>query len=180
MHVIQAADKCPCFRPRLQPGAWSHKRVLAVTSTPLQMVTVWDCDPTATPRQLARGQPLPNFVGYLSCPDNKNSKKKKIVTHDHGVPTPEKMQTHVSCRDSLSLALNLHGTNWRCCHSCCNKAMSGLSVLCVCVSATHIRFHEYVSITRYKQEKQVQLVTVFTHLICTRVTSQVRVCTLAH
>ncbi len=35
------------------------------------------------------------------------------------------------------------------------------------------------SIARYKQEKQVQLEYVLTHLICTRASSQVRVCTLA-
>ena len=37
-----------------------------------------------------------------------------------------------------------------------------------------------VGITRYKQEKQVQLNIVLTHLICTRVASQVQGCTLAH
>ncbi len=37
-----------------------------------------------------------------------------------------------------------------------------------------------ISIASYKQEKQVQLDVVLTHLICTRVASQVQSCTLAH
>ncbi len=74
----------------------------------------------------------------------------------------------------------------------CSKAMSGpfLIPLLQCALLTAMLFASYkseylvlsthpMSITRYKQEKQVQLVAVFTHLICTRVTSQVWVCTLA-
>ena len=61
----------------------------------------------------------------------------------------------------------------------CSNAMSGLSVLSVCLCICHafwilrvwVFSTQYLSasIARYKQEKQVQLVTVFTYLICTRV-----------
>ncbi len=76
-------------------------------------------------------------------------------------------------------------------YQCCSKAMSGVS-LCsftsVCILDCHaIRIlrewvfptqYTWASIARYKQEKQVQLEIVLTHLIYIRITSQVRVAPL--
>ena len=73
----------------------------------------------------------------------------------------------------------------------CSKAMSGLSrsslLQCASLTATLFASLEYeysvlnmhpASIVRYKQEKQVQLDLILIYLICTRVASQVPVCTL--
>ena len=75
--------------------------------------------------------------------------------------------------------------------SVCSNAMSGLSLVPLpwYASLTAMLFTSYeseylvlsmhsASITRYKQEKQVQLDVVLTHLICTRVASQVPIAPL--